>query len=302
MAPKPTTSSTTDHETINTTSVTNVQLQAMIDQGVTAALAACDALRSTNGDDSHNSRTGVRRAERATRECTYIDFLKCQPLPFKGTEGVASLSQWCERVESVFHISNCAVENQVKFATCTIHYVALTWWNTHIKTVGHDAAYGMPWKTLMKMMTDKYYPRNEIKKLEIELWDLKVKGTNLASYTQHFQELALLCGRMFFEESNKIEKYIGGLPDMIHGSVVASKPKTMQEAVEIATELMDKKICTFAERETASVVASKPKTMQEAVEIATELMDKKICTFAERETAIKRKFENTSRNTQNQQQ
>nr|GFA34765.1 reverse transcriptase domain-containing protein [Tanacetum cinerariifolium] len=69
---------------------------------------------------------------------------------------------------------------------------------------------------------------------------------------QRYQELALLYGRMFFEESDKIEKYIGGLPDMIHGSVVASKPKTMQEAIEIATELMDKKIRTFAERETAS--------------------------------------------------
>nr|GFC10180.1 hypothetical protein [Tanacetum cinerariifolium] len=268
MAPKRTTRSTADQETINATSVTNAQLQAMIDQGVTAALAACDALRSTNGDDSHNSRTGVRRTERATRECTYIDFLKCQPLPFKGTEGVANLSQWCERMESVFHISNCAIENQVKFATCTLHSVALTWSNTHVKIVGHDAAYGMPWKTLMKMMTDKYCPRNEIKKLEMKLWDLKVKGTDLASYTQRYQELALLCGRMFFEESDKIEKYTGGLLDMIHGSVVASNPKTMQEAVEIATELMDKKIRTFAERETAS----------------------------------KRKSENTSRNTQNQQQ
>nr|GFB91640.1 reverse transcriptase domain-containing protein [Tanacetum cinerariifolium] len=128
------------------------------------------------------------------------------------------------------------------------HYVALTWWNTHVKTVGHDAAYGMPWKTFMKMMTDKYYPRNEIRKLEMEIWDLKVKGTDLASYTQRFQELALLCGRMFSEESDKIEKYIRGLLDMIHGSVVASKPKTMQKAVEIATELMDKKIRTFSER------------------------------------------------------
>nr|GEZ56112.1 reverse transcriptase domain-containing protein [Tanacetum cinerariifolium] len=92
--------------------VAALQGQAMIDQGVIVALAACDALRSTNGDDSHNSGTGVRKTERATRECTYIDFLKCQPLPFKGTEGVASLSQWFERMESVFHISNCAVENQ----------------------------------------------------------------------------------------------------------------------------------------------------------------------------------------------
>ncbi|GKB27971.1 putative reverse transcriptase domain-containing protein [Tanacetum coccineum] len=180
--------------TTNTTSVTNAQLQSMIDQGVTAALAARDANRSTNVDDSHNSGTG--------------------------TEGVAGLSQLFERMESVFHIS--------KF--------------------GHDAAYGMPWKTLMKMMTNKYCPRNEIKKLEMKIWDLKVKGTNLTSYTQCFQELALLCGRMFPKESDKIEKYVSGLPDMIHRSVVASKPKTMQDAVEIATELMDKKICTFADR------------------------------------------------------
>ncbi|GJW76336.1 putative reverse transcriptase domain-containing protein [Tanacetum coccineum] len=268
MAPKRTTRSTTVPETTNTTSVTNAQLQAMIDQGVTAALAARDANRSTNGDDSHNSGTCVRRTERAARECTYTDFLKCQPLNFKGTEGVAGLSQWFERMESVFHISNCTVENQVKFATCTLHSVALTWWNTHVKTVGHDAAYGMPWKTLMKMMTDKYCPRNEIKKLEIEIWDLKVKGTDLTSYTQHFQELDLLCGRMFPKESDKIEKYVCGLPDMIYGSVVASKPKTMEDAVEIATELMDKKIRTLAERQTES----------------------------------KRKFEDTSRNTQNQQQ
>ncbi|GKF20824.1 putative reverse transcriptase domain-containing protein, partial [Tanacetum coccineum] len=56
----------------------------------------------------------------------------------------------------------------------------------------------------------------------------------------------------FSEESDKIEKYVGGLPDMIYGSVVASKPKTMQDAVEIATELMDKKIRTLAERQTES--------------------------------------------------
>ncbi|GJY32905.1 hypothetical protein Tco_0417374 [Tanacetum coccineum] len=58
-----------------------------------------------------------------------------------------------------------AIKNQVKYAACTLYGNALTWWNSHVKTVGHDAAYGMPWKTLMKMMTDKYCPRGEIKKL-----------------------------------------------------------------------------------------------------------------------------------------
>ncbi|GJT20350.1 putative reverse transcriptase domain-containing protein [Tanacetum coccineum] len=62
-------------------------------------------------------------------------------------------------------------------------------------------------------------------------------------------ELALMCARMFPEESDNIEKYVSGLPDMIHGSVVAPKPKTMQDPIEFATELMDKKIRTFAERQ-----------------------------------------------------
>nr|GEW20040.1 hypothetical protein [Tanacetum cinerariifolium] len=95
------------------------------------------------------------------------------------------------------------------------------------------------------------------------LEDTEENGTKM-----NYQELALLCGKMFSEESDKIEKYIRGLPDMIHRSVVTSKPKTMQEAVAIATELMDQKIRTFVEREMAS----------------------------------KRKLENTSRSTQNQQQ
>ncbi|GKC84890.1 hypothetical protein Tco_1140607, partial [Tanacetum coccineum] len=86
-----------------------------------------------------------------------------------------------------------------------------------------------------------------IKKLEVEMWNLKVKGTDVVSYNQRFQELALMCVRMFPEESNKIEKYVGGLPNMIHGSVMASKPKTMQDAIEFAIELMDKKISTLAE-------------------------------------------------------
>ncbi|GJY18915.1 putative reverse transcriptase domain-containing protein [Tanacetum coccineum] len=199
-----------------TTSVTNAQLQAMIDQGVTAALAARDAIISTNGEDSHNSGTDVKRNERATHECTYPDFMKCQPLNFKGTEGVVKLNQWVEKMKTVFRISKCSMENQIKFYTCTLLGNALTWWNSHVRTVGND--------------------------------DLKVKGTGVIGYNQHFQELAFLCVRMFSEESDKIERYVDGFPDMIHGSVVASKPKTMQKITEIATELMDKRIRTFAER------------------------------------------------------
>ncbi|GJS21583.1 hypothetical protein Tco_0450215, partial [Tanacetum coccineum] len=128
--------------TTPTTTVTNAQLQALIDQGVAAALAECNASKSRDGDNSHGSGTGERRQVPTQQECTYTDFLKCQPINFKGIEGV------------------------VKFASCTLQGSALTWWNSHVRAVGQDVAYTMPWTALKRMITDKYCPRGEIKKLE----------------------------------------------------------------------------------------------------------------------------------------
>ncbi|GJT93751.1 hypothetical protein Tco_1082596 [Tanacetum coccineum] len=92
------------------------------DAGVATALAEYEANRgSRNVDDSRDARSG-KRTKRAARECTYSDFLKCQPINFIGIEGVGN---------------------------------ALTWWNSHVKTVSHEVAYEMTWKTLKKMMTDK---------------------------------------------------------------------------------------------------------------------------------------------------
>ncbi|GJU08928.1 putative reverse transcriptase domain-containing protein [Tanacetum coccineum] len=158
-APKRTTRARPAPETTTTTtSVTNAQLQAMIDQGGLNAFSRVHLSRLHEDPTIYN---------------------------FKGTEGVVGI-------------------------------------NT--KDVGPDAAYGNT-DDLRKKMTDKYCPRNEMKKLEVELWNLKVK------------------------ESDKVERYVGGLPDMIQGSVVASKPKTMQEATKMASELMDKKINIIAERQ-----------------------------------------------------
>ncbi|GKD58725.1 putative reverse transcriptase domain-containing protein [Tanacetum coccineum] len=154
MASKRTTRSTPATTTTPTTSVTDEQLKRLIDQGVVDALATRDADRSRNGEDSHDSGTG-------------------------GTEGVIELTQWFKRMETVFRISNCSMENQIKFATCTLLESALTWWNSHVKTVGHDVALAMTWTNLKKKMTDKYCPRGEIKKLEVEMWNLKVKGTDV---------------------------------------------------------------------------------------------------------------------------
>nr|GFC36130.1 hypothetical protein [Tanacetum cinerariifolium] len=114
-----------------------------------------------------------------------------------------------------------------------------------MRAVGQDVAYVMPWAALKRMITDKYCPRDEIQKLEFEYWNLKVKGLDLLNYNQRFQE----CDKMFPEKPAKVERYIGGLPDMIHGSVKASKPQSMQEEIKFATEMMDKNMLTHAERQ-----------------------------------------------------
>nr|GFC97052.1 hypothetical protein [Tanacetum cinerariifolium] len=201
-----------------------------------------------NGDNINDSGTGRRRKMTTPRECTYIDFLKCQPMSFQGIEGVVGLTRWLEKMEYVFQINNCTVTCQFKFSSCTLQGRALTWWNSHMRAVGQDVTYAMPWAALKRMITGKYCPRGEIQKLESEYWNLRLKGLDLLNYNHRFQELALMCERMFPEEATKVERYISGLPDMIHGSVKASKPQSMPKAIEFATEMMDKKMLIHVER------------------------------------------------------
>ncbi|GKA28014.1 putative reverse transcriptase domain-containing protein [Tanacetum coccineum] len=223
--------------------MTPESIQAMIDRAIQRNST------HTQDDASQSSGGGLRRPVQPARVCSYTDFMKCQPLNFKGTEGVVGLSQWLKKMESVFHISGCAIDNQVKFATCTLLGAALTWWNGHVRTLGHDAAYAMTWGTLKKKLTDKYCPKGEIKKLEIELWNLRVRGNDVAAYTQRFQELALMCTKFLADETEKIDKYISGLPDNIHGNVMSARPKTLDDAIELANDLMDQKLRTYAERQ-----------------------------------------------------
>ncbi|GKC16716.1 hypothetical protein Tco_1013498, partial [Tanacetum coccineum] len=80
----------------------------------------------SNGDGSHSSHEDNRRNVQTARPCFYADFMKYQPLNFKWTEGVVGMTRWIEKIELVFNISGCAIENQVKFATCTLLGAALT--------------------------------------------------------------------------------------------------------------------------------------------------------------------------------
>nr|GEX75661.1 hypothetical protein [Tanacetum cinerariifolium]GEY42285.1 hypothetical protein [Tanacetum cinerariifolium] len=147
--------------------MTPESIQAMIDRAIQR--------NSTHSqeDASQNSGGGPRRPVQPARVYSYTDFMKWQPLNFKGTKGV----------------------------------------------VGHEDAYAMTYETFKKRLMDKYCPKGEIKKLEIKLWNLKV------------------------------DKYISGLPDKIHGNFMSARPKTLDFAIELANDLMDQKLRTYAERQ-----------------------------------------------------
>ncbi|GKG36069.1 hypothetical protein Tco_0443747, partial [Tanacetum coccineum] len=70
-----------------------------------------------NGNEGGNGNGNPNRNDRGAMpvacECTYHDFVKCQPLNFKGTEGVVGLTRWFEKIKTVFHISNRLKKYQV---------------------------------------------------------------------------------------------------------------------------------------------------------------------------------------------
>ncbi|GKD03514.1 hypothetical protein Tco_1178488 [Tanacetum coccineum] len=133
----------------NPNNMTPESIQVIIDQALLR--------NSTNEDGSHSSHEDNQRHVQTACPCYCADFMKCQPLNFKGTEGVVGLTRWIKKMELVFNINGCAIENQVRFTTCTLLGTALTWWNGQIRTLG-PKAYAMTWEVLKKKMTDKYCP------------------------------------------------------------------------------------------------------------------------------------------------
>ncbi|GJS05431.1 putative reverse transcriptase domain-containing protein [Tanacetum coccineum] len=212
MAPTTRRGQNTPTSNTNPNNMTPEFVQAMIDQALLR--------NSINGDESHSSHEDNRRNV-----------------------------QTIEKMESVFNISGCAIENQVKFATYTLLGAALTWWISQIRTLGPEA-YSMTWEVLKKKMTYKYCLQSEIKKLEIELRNLKVKRNDVPTYTECFQELTLICTKFVANETKKVDKYISGLPDNIYGNVKSARPNTLDETIELANDLMDQKLCTYAESQT----------------------------------------------------
>ncbi|GJT41357.1 reverse transcriptase domain-containing protein [Tanacetum coccineum] len=153
--------------------------------------------------------------------------------------GAVGLIRWFERTESVFSHSKCVEEDRVTFATGTLTDDALSWWNAYAQPIRIEQANRITWTELKRLLTNKYCPRTEVKKMEDEFYNLAVKGNDLKTYVRRFQELAVLCPNMVPNTEKLMEVFIGGLPRSIEGNVTASKPQTLEEAITITQRLME---------------------------------------------------------------
>ncbi|GJT53115.1 reverse transcriptase domain-containing protein [Tanacetum coccineum] len=175
----------------------------LVVDSVTVALEA----QAANMENTDNT-TRTREAPVA-RQCSYKEFMSCQPINFKGTEGAIGLIHWFERTESVFSRSNYTEDCKVKFATGTLTEEALSWWNYFAQPIGIEEAYKITWVEFKKLLINK------------------------------LTELATLYPTMVPDSKKMMEVFIEGLPRSTEGNVTTSKPQTLEEAINIAQRLMD---------------------------------------------------------------
>ncbi|GKD66929.1 putative reverse transcriptase domain-containing protein [Tanacetum coccineum] len=179
--------------------MTQAAIRKLVADSVATALEAQAATMANT--DNTNRNTGEREAPVA-RKCSYKEFMSCQPINFKGTEGAVGLICWFERTESVFSCSNCTENYKVKFATGTLTEEALSWWNSFSQPIGIEETYKITWVEFKKLLIKKYCPRTEVQKMEDEFYHLTVKGNDLKTYVRRFQELATLCPTMVTDLRN----------------------------------------------------------------------------------------------------
>ncbi|GJR89021.1 putative reverse transcriptase domain-containing protein [Tanacetum coccineum] len=190
--------------------MTQAAIRKLVADSVTAALEAQAAtMANTSNPNRNTGHTGTP----VVKTGNYKEFISCQPFYFN--------------------------ENKVTFATGTLTDDALSWWNAYAQPMGVEQANQITWTELKRLLTNKYCPRTEVRKMEEELYNLTVKGNDLKPYVRRFQELTVICPNMMPNTEKLLEAFIGGLPQSIEGNVTASKPQTLEEAINIAQRLMD---------------------------------------------------------------
>nr|GEX13915.1 reverse transcriptase domain-containing protein [Tanacetum cinerariifolium] len=168
--------------TSEASTMSQAAIRKLVDDSIAATLETQTATMAEADNPIRNTRP---REIHVAKRGNYKEFISCQP----------------------FYLN----DNKVAFATGTLTNDALSWWNAYAQPIGIEQANRITWTKLKMLLTNKYCPQTEIKKMEDEFYNLSVKGNDLKTYVRRFVE----------------------------GNVTTSKPQTLEEAINIAQRLMD---------------------------------------------------------------
>ncbi|GJV70340.1 putative reverse transcriptase domain-containing protein [Tanacetum coccineum] len=194
-------------------------ISKLVANKVAEALESNRAARNNPNVAGGSGGNGGQGGAPPIRECTLTGFMKCGPTQFYGNEGAVELCRWFEKTKRVFGI---------------------------ITTLGLDVVNEKSWTDMRKMMMEELCPGEEVQRLENELRSLKLRDTNIAAYTQRFNELALLCPEVVPTEKKKVELYIKGLPENIKGETTSFRPAVLNEAIRGHTG--NKPFCNYCKK------------------------------------------------------
>ncbi|GKB43168.1 putative reverse transcriptase domain-containing protein, partial [Tanacetum coccineum] len=138
-------------------------------------------------------------------DCSYKEFLACNPKEYDGKGGDVVLTRWIEKMDNMQDKSGCSVDPKVKY------------------TAGS--------------FVDEFCPSHEMQKLETELWNHAMVGAGHDAYTDRFYKLDRLVPHLVTPESRMIERYVYGLAPQTRRMVAAPEQKTMQKVVQISGAL-----------------------------------------------------------------
>ncbi|KAM0070666.1 putative transcription factor interactor and regulator CCHC(Zn) family [Helianthus debilis subsp. tardiflorus] len=205
--------------------MTQAQPTAFVNEQIAAALAAAQA--------GQNAPQPV---------CTFKNFMDCRPGTFSGTEGAVGLLHWFEKLESVFEMCECPEARRVKYATGMLEGIALTWWNAQVQILGLAAANATPWNDFKELIKREYGSRDDIHKLEVEFFNLKMTGSEIEAYTKRSNELAVLGPTMVDPPIRRIELCLKGLAPEIQSHVTSANHNNIQDVQRLAHRLTDQAV------------------------------------------------------------
>nr|GEW21538.1 reverse transcriptase domain-containing protein [Tanacetum cinerariifolium] len=183
----------------------------------------------TQEDARQNLGGGPRRPVQPARVCSYTKFMKCQPLNFEGTKGVVGLSCWVEKMESVFHISGCAVENQLKgndVGGYTQRFQELTLMCTKFFSDETEKVDGaarqwlekeplrsiLTWEDLVSKFINEFFPPSRITNLRNEISNFQQRFDELFHEAcDRYKDLLCACPHHGFTELHHLNTFYNAL-------------------------------------------------------------------------------------------